>query len=353
MLETSVRLLRLLSLLQARPGWGGAELAERLDVTTRTVRNDVERLRILGYEIHSATGTAGGYRLGAGTAMPPLLLDDEEAVAVSVSLHAAASGSVTGIEETSLRALAKVQRMLPSRLRHRIEAMRAATVSVAGRGPTVDAGTLTTIAAAIRDRERLRFDYAGHDGTASLREVEPHRLVHTGRRWYLLAWDGDRDDWRTFRADRVRPRSPNGPRFTPRTPPGGDAAAHVMRGAASTAYRHPARVRLHAPAEAVADRIPPAAGLLTPLDPGDGAAGCLLETGSESLHDLAGFLGSLGVPFTVLEPPALRAHLRELAARYAAAADGPAADGAAADGPAEHAEPAEKAQEAPRRLSGI
>lgn len=313
MLETSVRLLRLLSLLQSRPDWPGPELAERLAVTTRTVRNDIERLRILGYQIHSTTGTAGGYRLGAGAALPPLLLDDEEAVAVAVSLHAAASGSVTGIEDASLRALTKLQQMLPSRLRHRIEAVRAATVSVAGRGPTVDARTLTAIAAAVRDREQLRFDYRSHDGTVSLRAVEPHRLVYTGRRWYLLAWDDDREDWRTFRADRIRPRTPNGPRFAPREFPDGDPAVHVLRGVSSTAWKQPARVRLHVPAEAIAERIPPAAGLLHSVD----EHSSILETGSGSLHDLAGFLGGLDVDFTVIDPPELRDLLHALATRYA------------------------------------
>ncbi len=308
MLETSVRLLRLLSLLQSRPDWPGRELAERLGVTTRTVRNDVERLRILGYRIHSTTGAAGGYRLGAGAALPPLILDDEEAVAVAVSLHAAAGGTVTGIEETSLRALTKLQQMLPSRLRRRIDALGAATVSVAGRGPTVDAETLTVIAAAIRDHEQLRFDYRGHDGTAGPRTAEPHRLVHTGRRWYLLAWDTVRADWRTFRADRIRLRTPNGPRFTPRRPPG-DAATHVVRGVGSTAWKHPARVRLHAPLERLSELLPPTAGLLHD----DG----VLETGGDSLHNLAAFLGTLGVPFTVLDPPELRDLLHSLATRYA------------------------------------
>ncbi|MEU7897004.1 YafY family protein [Nonomuraea sp. NPDC049152] len=308
MLETSVRLLRLLSLLQSRPDWPGGELAERLEVTTRTVRNDIERLRILGYQIHSTTGTAGGYRLGAGAALPPLILDDEEAVAVAVSLHAAAAGTVTGIEETSLRALTKLQQMLPSRLRRRIDAVGAATVSVAGRGPTVDAETLTLIAAAIRDHEQLRFDYQGHDGTTGSRTAEPHRLVYTGRRWYLLAWDTARADWRTFRADRIRPRTPNGPRFTPRTPPS-DAATHVMRGVGSTAWKHPARVRLHAPLARLTDLLPPTVGVLHD----DG----VLETGGESLHNLAAFLGTLDVPFTVLDPPELRDLLHSLATRYA------------------------------------
>ncbi|MEV6862008.1 YafY family protein [Streptosporangium subroseum] len=316
MLETSTRLLRLLSLLQARPDWSGAELADRLAVTTRTVRNDIERLRILGYQVHSTTGTAGGYRLGAGAALPPLLLDDEEVIAVAVSLHGAAGGTVTGIEETSLRALTKLQQMLPSRLRHRVDAVRAATISVAGRGPTVDAETLTVIAATIRDHEQLRFDYRGHDGTASARTAEPHRLVYTGQRWYLLAWDNDRRDWRTFRADRIRPRTPNGPRFTPREPPGGDAAAHVVRGSSSTVWKHQALIRLHAPVETMAERLTPLAGLLRSMDD----QSSILETGADSLHNLAAFLGSLDVAFTVIDPPELRALLRTLADHYTNAA---------------------------------
>ncbi|ONI90329.1 DNA-binding transcriptional regulator [Actinosynnema sp. ALI-1.44] len=319
MLETSVRLLRLLSLLQSRPDWRGSELADRLDVTSRTVRNDIERLRILGYEVHSTTGTAGGYRLGAGTSLPPLLLDDEETIAVAVSLHAAAGGSVTGIEETSLRALTKLQQMLPSRLRHRVDAIRVATVAVPGRGPTLDAATLSTLSAVIRDHERLRFDYQGHDGMATVRTVEPHRLVYGGRRWYLLAWDNDRGDWRTFRADRISPRVPTGPRFTPREPPDGDAARHVLRGVSSRAWKHPAQVRFHAPVETVAERISPMAGVLH----SDGETSCVLETGGETLDDLASFLGSIGIAFTVLDPPELRRTLDELADRYRAAARDP------------------------------
>ncbi|MFI6815304.1 helix-turn-helix transcriptional regulator [Nonomuraea sp. NPDC050328] len=310
MLETSVRLLRLLALLQSRPGWSGGDLAGRLGVTTRTVRNDVERLRILGYQIHSTTGTAGGYRLGAGNSLPPLLLDDEEAVAVALSLRAAAAGTVTGIEETSLRALTKLRQMLPSRLRRRLDAVGEATVSVAGRGPTVDAETLTRISAAIRDHEQLRFDYSGREGGTARRAAEPHRLVFTGRRWYLLAWDVERADWRTFRTDRIALRTPNGPRFTPREPPS-EAGQHVVRSVGSTVWRHPARIRLHAPAERLAELLPPAAGLLDD----DG----VLETGGDSFQSLAAFLGGLGVPFTVLDPPELRAYLHDLAARYAQA----------------------------------
>lgn len=315
MLDTSVRLLRLLTLLQVRRDWSGADLADRLEVTTRTVRNDIERLRILGYEVHSSTGITGGYRLGAGSVLPPLLLDDDEAVAVALGLRAAASGSVTGIEETSLRAMTKLEQTLPARLRHRLDALREATVSAAGRGPTVEAEVLTTLAAACRDHEQLRFDYRGHEGAESRRTVEPHRVVYTGRRWYLLAWDRDREDWRTFRADRVQPRLPTGPRFTPREPPE-DAVSHVVRGTSSTGWPFPARVRLHVSAEVVGERIPPAAGLLHP----EGEQSCVLETGSGSLRDLAAFLTSLDVGFEVLDPPELRTLFRELADRYRIAA---------------------------------
>jgi predicted DNA-binding transcriptional regulator YafY len=323
MLETSVRLLRLLSLLQQRREWTGADLARRLEVTTRTVRTDVGKLRQLGYQVDSTTGPAGGYRLGSGTAMPPLLLDDDEAVAVVVGLRAAAAGTVTGIEDVSLRALTKLERTLPARLRPRVDALRSATVSAAGVGPTVDASTLTAVAAAAHSHERLRFSYSGHDGTVSVRDVEPHTLVYTGRRWYLLAWDTDRRDWRTFRADRITPLPPTvaspggtsaaaGPRFVPREPPGGDAAAHVLRGVVSAPWPFKVRVILRAPASVVAERTTPTSGRVTDL--GDGT--CELVTGYDSLADLTTYLSGFDVPFTVLEPPELRAFLRERANRY-------------------------------------
>jgi predicted DNA-binding transcriptional regulator YafY len=315
MLETSVRLLRLLALLQSRRDWSGAELAERLDVTSRTVRNDIERLRILGYQVHSSTGITGGYRLSPGKILPPLLLDDEEAVAVAVGLSAAAAGTVAGIEETSVRALAKLEQTLPARLRGRVDAVRSATVFAASGGPAVDAEALTAIAAAARNHERLRFDYAGHDGEATTRSVEPHRLVYTGRRWYLLAWDLDRGDWRTFRADRIRPKLPAGPRFAPRELPDAEAAARVLRGAGSLAWKYQAEVRLHASAEELAGRIPPEAGLLVPIDDQT----CLLQTGTNSLLDLVAYLTKLDVGFTAVSPPELRSLLEQLAARYAAA----------------------------------
>jgi predicted DNA-binding transcriptional regulator YafY len=314
-MDTSERMLKLLSLLQARPDWTGRELAERLGVTARTVRNDVERLRRLGYPVHASPGVGGGYRLGAGAALPPLLLDDEEAVAVAVGLRTAAGGAVAGIEETSLRALAKLEQVLPSRLRHRVNALHSAMATVPGDGPTVDAGVLTAIAAATRDRERLRFDYRHHDGSSSVRDVEPHRMVSWGRRWYLVAWDAGKRDWRTFRVDRMRPRLPTGPRFVPRKVPGGDVTAYVERTVGRATWRYRARVLLHVPAEALAGRLPPAVEL-EPVD----ERSCIATTGADDPYLLALYLGMLDVDFDVIDAPELAEELRKLARRYARAA---------------------------------
>lgn len=319
MLPPSARLLRLLGLLQTQRDWPGPLLAERLGVSTRTVRNDVEKLRGLGYPVHSTTGVTGGYRLGSGAALPPLLLDDEEAVAVAVGLRSAAGGTVAGIEETSVRALAKLEQVLPSRLRHRVAALAGAVVALPGSGPAVDANVLTAIAGAIRGRERLRFDYADHDGAMTRRDTEPHRLVHTARRWYLVAWDGTREDWRTFRVDRMTPKIPNGPRFVPRDPPDPDVAGYVSRGTAQALWRHHARVRLHVPIAAVQDRVTPAIGTLEPLDDQH----CVFTTGADTLPMLALYLGMLDVEFEVLDPPELRAELAALGARYTRAATPP------------------------------
>jgi predicted DNA-binding transcriptional regulator YafY len=313
MLETSARLLRLLSLLQTRREWTGAELAERLSVSARTVRNDVERLRNLGYPVDASRGAVGGYRLGAGAALPPLLLDDEEAVAVTVGLRTAAGGAITGVEETALRALAKLEQVLPSRLRRRVNALQTHIASVPPDtpGPRVDAETLSMLAAASRDRERMRFDYRNHDGTTALRVVEPYQLVSWGRRWYLVAWDNDRGDWRTFRVDRISVRSPAGPRFTPRQLPG-DVIERVRRGVSAAGWRYRASVTVHAPADVVATRINSAVGTVTPVD----EQTCQLDTGADTLDSLAVHLGLLGADFTVGEPAELVDHLRTLAARY-------------------------------------
>src|SRR6266508_3999160 len=229
MSQTSSRLLELLSLLQGRRDWPGAELADRLEVSGRTIRRDVERLRQLGYPVESLTGPAGGYRLRAGAAMPPLLLDDEEAIAIAVGLRTAARASVTGIEETAVRALVKLEQVLPKHLRSRVRAFGSATISPPAGGPTVDPQHLTVIAAACRDYECLRFAYRSRDGTDSRREVEPHTLVNLGRRWYLVAWDRRREDWRTFRIDRLTKPASSGVRFTPRRLPAKDAATYVQQ----------------------------------------------------------------------------------------------------------------------------
>jgi predicted DNA-binding transcriptional regulator YafY len=314
MLETSARLLRLLSLLQSRRDWTGPELAGKLGVTTRTVRRDVERLRALGYPVHAAPGTAGGYRLGAGAALPPLLLDDEEAIAVALCLRTGTDGSVAGIEETSLRALAKLEQVLPSRLRHRVQAMRAVAVSGHGAPAAVGQDVLTVMGGACRDRERLRFDYLDHGGASSRRTVEPFRLVHHARRWYLLAWDTDRADWRSFRVDRMDPKSPTGPRFTPREPPM-EAAAYVARGVTSRAYRYQAVVTLYAPAETVARYTSSGFATVEAVDAGT----CVLRTGAESLDALSVYIGMMGVDFEVREPPELISHLGVVADRLARA----------------------------------
>jgi predicted DNA-binding transcriptional regulator YafY len=310
--ETSARLLRLLSLLQARRDWTGAELAARLGVTTRTVRHDVDRLRGLGYPVDARPGVAGGYRLGTGGALPPLLLDDEEAVAIAVGLRTAASGSIAGIEETSVRALAKLQQLLPARLRHRVRAFQAAALPVPTRGPRVDPDVLTMIASACRDHERLRFDYQAYSGTASRRDVEPYRLANDRQRWYLVAWDTGRDAWRTFRVDRIEPRPPAGPRFTPRAlPPDPEIAAQVARGAGQATWRYRARVIVHAPAAYVRDRLP----IPVPVE-SLGEDRCAFEPGSDHPQMLALYLGLLDADFEIADSPELVAALGELAARY-------------------------------------
>src|SRR3954454_8363120 len=236
---TSSRLLTLLSLLQGRRDWPGHELADRLEVSPRTIRRDVERLRTLGYPVESMTGPAGGYQLRAGTAMPPLLLDDEEAIAIAVSLRTAAGGSVSGVEEASVRALVKLEQVLPAHLRRRVQALGAATqtLQVYG-GPQVDPQCLTVIAAAVRDHERVRFHYTARDQAGTRREAEPHSLVNAGRRWYLVAWDRGRTDWRTFRVARIAPPASTGVRFAPRELPARDAAAYVEHSLASYPARY-------------------------------------------------------------------------------------------------------------------
>ncbi|WP_411079821.1 helix-turn-helix transcriptional regulator [Streptomyces sp. cmx-18-6] len=324
MLETSARLLRLLALLQAHREWSGADLADRLKVSPRTVRRDMDKLRTLGYPIDATGGVGGGYRLAAGASLPPLLLDDEEAVAVAVGLRTAAGGAITGISEISVRALAKLDQVLPSRLRHQVNALSAALVTMPMLGPTVDPTVLTAIAAAVRDHERLRFDYTARDGSTTVRDVEPYRLVHDGQRWFLVTWDTHREDWRRFRVDRLALRIPNGPRFTPKPLPSRDMAAYVASAVTSGQYRYRAVLTMHGPASEVVLEVPPSLGVVEPVD----AHTCVLRIGSTSLDHLAVWVAAFGFEFEVQEPPELVEHLRTLGGRLhrAARARGGATD---------------------------
>jgi predicted DNA-binding transcriptional regulator YafY len=321
MTETSGRLLKLLSLLQTRRDWPGNELARRLGVSGRTIRRDVERLRELGYPVDAVTGPAGGYRLHAGTAMPPLLLDDDEAVAIAVGLRTAAGASVTGIEETAIRALVKLEQVLPAHLRRRVNALQSVLATLPASGPTVDPEALTAIAGACRESERLRFDYRSRDRSESARHVEPLSLVNLGRRWYLVAWDCDREDWRTFRIDRLERPRPAGSRFSPRTLPAENPAAYVAANLRGATTRYAARVTVHTSA-AELERRPHLWGTVEAL----GEHSCEYRTSDDSLDWLAMRIGMLGVDFEVHEPPELVARCELLAARFARAADRPRGD---------------------------
>jgi predicted DNA-binding transcriptional regulator YafY len=318
MTDTSGRLLRLLALLQARREWAGGELADRLGVSGRTIRRDIERLRELGYPVESLTGPAGGYMLRPGTEIPPLLLDDDEAIAIAVGLGTAARSSVTGIEETAVRALVKLEQVLPAHLSRRVRALGSAVVSPPAGGPTVDPHHLTVIAAACRDSECLRFAYRSRDGTESRREVEPHALVNFGRRWYLAAWDRGREDWRSFRVDRLARPASTGTRFTARELPASDAAAFVNESIMGSPHRYEARVTLHAAANDLDGRLPSHWGSVEPID----ADTCEYRTGDDDLHWLAVRVTMLPVDFEVHEPPELIEHLQAMAGRLSRATRG-------------------------------
>lgn len=305
MANTSARLLRLLSLLQTHRFWPGAELATRLGVSHRTLRRDIDRVRELGYEVIASPGVAGGYRLRPGSTMPPLLLDDEEAVAIVVGLLSATSGAAAGAEETSVQALAKLVSFMPTRLRDRVDALTTATAPVAVPGGVrVDTHTLITIAQACRHVERLRFGYVAASGERTARLVEPHRLVPLNRRWYLLAWDVDRDDWRQFRVDRMTVPEPTGAACTPREVPGGDAGAFVRSRLADRPARHQVVVRVRTNAVTVA-RAVEHWGRVTPTD--DDV--CLLRMEVDTLDWPTLVLASVGAEFEVIQPPELRDHL--------------------------------------------
>ncbi|MGW5730939.1 helix-turn-helix transcriptional regulator [Nocardia beijingensis] len=321
MTQTAARLLQLLSLLQTRREWSGPELAARLGVTVRTVRRDVERLRELEYPVVASLGAIGGYRLEAGAALPPLLLDDEEAVAITLGLRGAAQGAIAGIEESAARALVKLQQVLPSRLRRRVDAIDTTTVSLGGpaAGPLVDPEVLVVLAAAARDGERIRFRYRDKNDSESSRLAEPHSLVSAGRRWYLVAWDVDRADWRTFRVDRLTAPRPIGIRCAPRALPTEDAASFVTSQLARSRPVRPVVLRVHASAEALAEAFRVRAEEVEPLD----ERTCLLRTSADSLEWTALRIAHLDLDFEVVEPAEMRDLLAGLGAKLLRAARNP------------------------------
>jgi predicted DNA-binding transcriptional regulator YafY len=313
MADTAARMLALLGLLQARSDWSGAELAHRLGVTDRTIRNDVDRLRGLGYPVDAVRGPGGRYRLGAGTKLPPLLLEEDEAVAVAVGLRAGTS--VRGIEETSARALAKLEHVLPHRLQRRVNALKdAVSAGPENTGsnvedPVVDPSLLAEVAAAVRDRVELRFDYRGSEPVLQL---EPYRLVSWQRRWFVVARDARTDTWAPYRLDWMVLRTPGGRRFTPQPLPGGDYTSFVLREVAFSGWSVHARIAVDAPAEDVLARINPTVGVVESVDPGH----CVLVTGADSVEIIAAYIGMLGLDFHVSEPPELVEAIAVLGERY-------------------------------------
>ncbi|AUG76966.1 Transcriptional regulator [Kitasatospora sp. MMS16-BH015] len=323
MANTSTRTLRLLSLLQTHRHWPGEELADRLGVSVRTLRRDVDRLRELGYPVEAQRGAEGGYQLAAGAALPPLVIDDEEAVALAVGLQTAAEGAVEGIAEASVRVLAKVVQVMPARLRRRVEALRAMTVPAGWEGPgggadraRVDPVELTVVALACRDGEQLRFGYTAADDRRTERQVEPLRLVCLERRWYLVAYDLGRHDWRTFRLDRLSAPQTTGLRFRPRELPAADAAEFVRAGLANRPRPHRVEVRVDAPAEQVRERI----GRWCTVEPVD-ATHCRVDLTADSLDWALLALGVLDAEFRLSGPPELVARMADWGRRFTAAAE--------------------------------
>ncbi len=317
MANTSTRTLQLLSLLQTRRYWPGAELTGRLQVSPRTLRRDIDRLRELGYPIRAQRGAGGGYQLAAGTALPPLVVDDEEAVALAVGLQAAAQGTVEGIAESSVRALAKVAQVMPARLRRRVEALSAMTVPASWASPaqeSVDPGILTTVALACRDSERLRFSYTAADGQRTGRHVEPHRLVLLSRRWYLVGYDLARHGWRSFRLDRLTAPHGTGTRFRPRELPAADAAAFVRGGIENVIAAYDVEVLIEAPAAAVRERI----GRWSTVQDID-AIRCRVRMTADSLDWPTMALGAVGADFQVISPPELLDRVHDWGRRFSRA----------------------------------
>ncbi len=313
--ETTSRVLQLLGLLQSRRVWTGRELAERLGVTGRSVRRDIDRLRELGYPVHASPGQGGGYQLGAGAALPPLLLDGDEAVAVAVCLGLAAGGSVAGIGESALRALSKLDQVMPARLRSQVSTVHEATVTLSSRSEAaVEPKVLMTLARACRDREHVSLRYTALHGAVTQRRVEPYQLVTTGRRWYLLAYDRDRADWRSLRLDRMADLSALGTTFVAREAP--DAAAFVGRAISSSPYRYVARVRYRCPHDVVAQHFSPSSATIEP----EGPESCLVTTGGDEPERMVLWLASVGRDFEILEPPEVIAAAQRMGQRLAGAA---------------------------------
>ena len=319
MANTSSRTLRLLSLLQTHRFWPGGELADRLEVSDRTLRRDIDRLRELGYPVDSVRGVEGGYQLGAGATMPPLTVDEDEAIAMVVALNGAAQLTSGDLSEASVRALSKVVQVLPPKLRRRAEALRAVTEdSPFAQAPEVSAEVLAAVAQATRDTERVRFTYRARGGESAgtdvRRHVEPHRLVTVGRRWYLLGYDLDRQDWRSFRLDRLSEPFGTRSRFRPREVPGGDAAAYVRQGLS----RNESRLVVRALVEAPLEEIEPRTGSWARLTRVDERS-CRIEMDAVDPRWAAFGLGVIGAPFTLEEgTPELRATLADWSGRFRA-----------------------------------
>jgi predicted DNA-binding transcriptional regulator YafY len=303
-------------MLQSRRVWTGEELAERLGVTTRSVRRDVERLRDLGYPVHASKGHGGGYQLGAGAALPPLLLDPDEAVAMAVCLRMAAGGSVAGVGESALRALSKLDQVMPARLRSQVSAVHDATVTLTSPSSDspVEPDVLMTLARACRDHEHVSAGYVDIRGSATQRRLEPYQLVTTGRRWYLLAYDRDRDDWRSLRLDRMADVNALGSTFVARDAP--DAASYVRRSISASPYRYVARVRFDAPESVVAQHFPSASVAIEP----DGPDACIVTTGADDPERMVFWFALPGCDFEVLEPPEVQQAVRAVAERIARSA---------------------------------
>lgn len=313
--DTTSRALQLLSLLQARRVWTGPELIRRLGVSERTLRRDIDRLRELGYEVSSISGPAGGYQLQGGADIPPLLLDDDEAMAIAVGLLTAAGGTIEGLEETSLRALTKLEQILPPRVRRRVTTLHETVVPLVRSWVTVDSEVLTTVAQSCRDHERLRFEYRTREGEESERHVEPHQLVSIHHRWYLLAFDRERDDWRTFRLDRVSSPWPTRIRFEERSIPGGSAAEYVEQSLRAMPMRFQVLATVQAPASAVETRFRRGEADVEPVD----ETTSFVRLQGDALEWLAFMFIWLDFDFTIHEPPELLEYIEGLTRRLFAA----------------------------------